>query len=181
MESIQERESGETQAPVPLFRRPKLCHPESTMSQRRLLSLAPALLAFAACSVVQTRPVQEMSDTSAALRAAKEVQADVLAPELYRQAADWYSSARVEYRLKNFMEAKEYADKSRKYAEQAEYESVRAGASRHDMPPPPPDLQPEPYEYPEPPGTPAAAAEAMMQQQQRQAHEAPPAPPPQAP
>lgn len=139
-------------------------------SARLRLAWGLALAAFtlASCSVIQTRPVQEMSDTAAALRAAKEVQADVLAPELFRQAADWYTSARSEYRLKNFYDAKEFADKARRYAEQAEYEAIRGGATRSDSsPPPPPDAEakPEPYDYPEPTGTPAAAYEEMMRQQ----------------
>jgi len=124
-----------------------------------------------------------MSDTSAALRAAKEVQADVLAPELFRQASDRYGSARNEYRLKNFSEAKEFASKARRYAEQAEFESVRSGARRQeDQPqPPPPDAVPEKYGYPEPTGTPAAAyeqrqREQAQQEQQQQASEPTPQP-----
>lgn len=112
---------------------------------------------LAGCSVLATRPVQEMSDTAAALRAAREVQADTLAPDLYRRSNEWFSKARHEYKFKNFQNAKDYADKARRYAEQAEFEAiknngVRADASNSDSAPPPP---PEPkYDYPTPTGTP---------------------------
>lgn len=86
------------------------------------------------------------------MRAAKEVQADVLAPELYRQADDWFFKARREFRLKNFRDAKEYAAKARRFAEQAEYEALRNGGNRADEPPPAPavDPRPAPYDYPSP-------------------------------
>ena len=105
---------------------------------------------LAGCSILYTRPVQEMSDTTAALRAAREVQADTLAPEFYRQANEWFSRAKHEYKFKNFKLAKEYADRARGFAEQAELESLRNGGIRSDLnppeaaPPPPP-----PYPYPE--------------------------------
>lgn len=96
-----------------------------------------------ACAVAATRPVQEMSDTGAALKAAKEVSADTLAPELYRQANEWFAKARNEYKLKNFKQAKDYADRSRRFAEQAEFESIKNGGNRQEVPndplsPPPP-------------------------------------------
>lgn len=98
---------------------------------------------LAGCSILATRPVQEMSDTWAAMRAAKEAQADTLAPELYRRAAEWFFRAKNEYKLKNFMLASEYAEKARLLAEQAEFESVQGnmGANRRTtpVPPPPPD------------------------------------------
>src|SRR4051812_15013227 len=98
----------------------------------RLLALVLPLLALslaagAGCSIFHSRPVQEMSDTQAAMRAAKEVQADTLAPEIYRQASDWWQRAKREYKLKNFAMAHEYADKARAFAEQAEFEAVRGG------------------------------------------------------
>ncbi|MGK5089104.1 DUF4398 domain-containing protein, partial [Bdellovibrionota bacterium FG-2] len=85
------------------------------------------------CSILTTRPVQEMSDTTAALRAAREVQADVLAPELYREASEWFFKARREYKFKNFNLAEEYAKNARELAEQAEFESLRAGANRTEL------------------------------------------------
>jgi len=65
-----------------------------------------------------------MSDALAALRAAKEVQADTLAPELYRQANEWYLQAQREYKFKNFYLAKIYIQKARGVAERAEIEAL---------------------------------------------------------
>jgi hypothetical protein len=91
--------------------------------------------AGAGCSLLATRPVQEMSDTSAALRAAKEVQADTLAPELFREANEWFLRARNEYKFKNFEQAKAYAVRARHLAEQAEFETIRSGGTRSESPP----------------------------------------------
>lgn len=89
-------------------------------------------LALCGCSIIATRPVQLMSDTSAAIRAAKEVQADTLAPELYRKANEWFFKAKREYKFKNFDLVNEYAEKARTFAEEAEFESVRNGGNRSD-------------------------------------------------
>lgn len=82
------------------------------------------------CSLFTPRPVQDMSQTSAALRAAKEVQADVLAPELFRQAAEIFAKAKREYKFKNFNFATIYAQKARRLAEEAEFEALRNGGNR---------------------------------------------------
>ena len=95
-------------------------------------------LSFGGCAITAIRPVQEMSNTTAALRAAKEVQADILAPELYRQANEWYLNANREYRLKNFKEAGEYSTKARRLAEQAEFLAIRNGGARNIKLPSPP-------------------------------------------
>jgi hypothetical protein len=143
---------------------------------------------FYSCSIMKTRPVQKMSDTSAAIRAAREVQADTLAPELFRQANEWFIKARNEYKFKNFDLAEEYIDKARKYAEQAEFESIRAGASRTDANAPSdpmadpmaaPEAAATPYAYPTPTGTPADAYEQRRQEELR-ASQPPAAPSPQA-
>lgn len=89
----------------------------------------------AACSLLYTRPVQDMSDTTAALRAAKEQQADVLAPELYREAQEWFYKARIEYKLKEFDIAQDYARRARRLAEQAEFEVLRGGGKSMETPP----------------------------------------------
>jgi hypothetical protein len=138
------------------------------------LTLGAAL--FSGCSIVETRPVQLMSDTATALRAAKQVQADSLAPELYRQSYEYFLLARNEYRFKNFELARRYASKSRRLAEQAEFEAVRNGAQRKPLDDAivdplagsdnlnlnnqAPEPTPAPYEYPTPQptiyGTPGA-------------------------
>ncbi len=82
-----------------------------------------------------------------AIKAAKEVGADVLAPELYRNALEHGQQARKEYRFKNFMHAKDLADQARVYAEKAEFESIRNGGKREAVPQDPlsdPSYAPEP-------------------------------------
>ncbi len=100
----------------------------------RLPSLVAAALILVGCAAVMTgRPTQEMSDTAAAIRAAREVQADTLAPDLFRLATEWFQKARREYKFKNFKEAKEYTELARRYAEQAEFEAIKGGATRNDV------------------------------------------------
>jgi hypothetical protein len=106
---------------------------------------------LSSCSVTAVRPSQEMSNMEVAIRAAKEVNADVLAPELYRLAAENGQLARREYRFKNFQDAKKLADKARNYAEKAEFESIRNGGKRESLPQ---DPLSEPSYAPEPLGTP---------------------------
>lgn len=113
------------------------------------------------CSVLSVKPSPDIANMEVAIRAAKEVSADVLAPELYRMALENGVRARREFRLKNFSVAREVADKARLYAEKAEYESIKNGGQREAIPTDPladPSYQVEPIE----PGSgdnPAAAAE----------------------
>lgn len=104
--------------------------------------------------------MQEMSDTIAALRAAKEVQADVLAPEIFREAREAFFKGKREYRLKNFALAKQLIDRSRTLAERAEFEALKSGATRSAAPPdpmaesqPPPASKPPEDEYQQKQGT----------------------------
>lgn len=69
-----------------------------------------------------------MSLAQAAFLAAKESGADVAAPNLYRQAEDYYLKAKSAYRRKYFNKAKEYAMTSKKFSEQAEYAANRKKA-----------------------------------------------------
>jgi hypothetical protein len=46
------------------------------------------------CSLTETRPIQLMAETSAAIQAAREVQAERLSPELFRQANEHFLKAR---------------------------------------------------------------------------------------
>lgn len=145
--------------------------------EERILSLlqnkffALFCILLSGCSILHTRPVQLMSDTAAAIRAAREVQADTLAPDYFRQANEWFFRAKNEYRLKNFKFAKENAEKARLYAEQAEFIAIQSGGSRTELPildpltdgplgsdkqpAPTPTPEPSPYSYPTPTGTPA--------------------------
>lgn len=117
-----------------------------------------------------------MSDAAAAMRAAKEVQADTLAPELFRQASEWFFKAKKEYKFKNFKLARDYGEKARRFAEQAEFEALRNGGNRSDVPPDPyanasdaptgPKGSEEPYDYPAPTGTPAESYEQRRQEEE---------------
>lgn len=87
-----------------------------------------------------------------AIRSAKEVGADNLSPDLYRNATEYSLKARKEYRLKNFQSAKQYADQARDFAEKAEFDSIRNGGKRETIPH---DPLSDPSYAPEPMGTPA--------------------------
>ncbi len=116
---------------------------------KRGLFLAPFFLI--ACSITAVRPAQEMSNMEVSLKAAKEVNADVLAPELFRSASEIGIRARRDYRFKNFESAKKLADQARSLAERAEFESLRNGAKRESIPT---DPLSEPSYAPVPIGTP---------------------------
>ncbi|MGE0614754.1 MAG: DUF4398 domain-containing protein [Bacteriovoracia bacterium] len=96
--------------------------------------IALLLLFGSSCAITATRPLQEMSDTAAALKAAKEVNADRYAPELYRQARELWFKARQEYKFKDYKEARESVRKARQYAERAEFEALASGAKREALP-----------------------------------------------
>ena len=95
-----------------------------------------------------------------AIRSAKEVSADLYAPELYRMSVETGQMARSEYKFKNFQNAKRLADVSRIYAERAEFESIRNGGKRDALPQDPlaePSSPAEPIATPIP-GDPNAGA-----------------------
>jgi hypothetical protein len=134
--------------------------PSSRFSFSKPLAWVSVLLICVSCSLFKTRPVQEMSDTAAALKAAKEAQADVIAPVLYREANEWWTKAKAEYKYKNFEAAENYAIKARKLAEQAEFEAIKNPSQRTESSvdtstsTPTPDVSPSPYAYPSPTPTP---------------------------
>ncbi len=117
-----------------------------------LFILAPLLTQ---CSIVAVRPAQDMSNMEVSLRAAKEVNADVLAPELFRRASEVSVDARKEYRFRNFESAKILANQAREYAERSEFEALRNGAKREVIPD---DPLSEPSYAPEPIATPTEPA-----------------------
>lgn len=81
------------------------------------------------CSLTATRPTQEMSNAEVALKAAKDLNADSLVPEIYRSAVDNYFKAKRDFRLKNFENAKRHALRATRLAEQAEFEAYRMGGA----------------------------------------------------
>lgn len=131
-----------------------------TNLMQRVLVGALSVFLFAACSVVAVRPAQEMSNMEVALKAAKEVSADTLAPELYRSALEKSLIARKEYRFKNFLQARKLANDARTIAEKAEYESIRNGAKREIAPE---DPLAEPSYAPEQTATPSVESPAPPQ------------------
>ena len=118
--------------------------------------LVPVFLcALLACSITAVRPAQEISNMETSIKAAKEVNADVLAPELFRSASELSLKAHREYRFKNFQAAKKLADQARVFAERAEFEALRNGAKREVVPV---DPLSEPSYAPETIGTPSGDA-----------------------
>lgn len=131
---------------------------------RALFLFSVLALAAPGCSLFHDRPVQLMSDTAAALKAAREVSADSLAPEKFRLANEAYFRAQNEYRLKNFAIAEKYAKRARRLAEESEFDALRQGSARTSLLPPDlPQGPPPPSTYEEPQGQ--LATEAMKQSQ----------------
>ena len=85
------------------------------------------------CSVATTRPVQEMSNAEAALKAAKDLHADTLSAEVYRAASETFYKAKREYRLKNFDVAKKLAIKTMRLSEEAEFEAYLKGGATPEI------------------------------------------------
>jgi len=83
------------------------------------------VLFVSACGLATTRPKLEMSMAQTAFMAAKEAQADVKAPGLYRKAEYYYLKAKSSYKRKYFNKAQQYAILSKKYSERAEYVAIR--------------------------------------------------------
>jgi hypothetical protein len=110
------------------------------------------VLASTGCSVIARRPSQEMADAAAALKAAREVQADTNSTDYFRLAEEMFFKARQEYRLKNFARAKKHAEQARELAEKAEFLSIRGGAVRSSISAPQ-------NEVPAPAGTPVPPAD----------------------
>jgi hypothetical protein len=81
------------------------------------------------CSLTATRPIQEMANAEIAIKAAKDLNADSLVPEIYRAAVDTYFKAKRDFRLKNFDASKKYALRAMRLAEQAEFEAYRMGGA----------------------------------------------------
>lgn len=77
------------------------------------------------CGLTATRPKLEMSMAQAAFVAARDAQADIKAPGLFRKAEFYYLKAKSSYKRKYFNKAKDYAVLSKTYSERAEYVAIR--------------------------------------------------------
>jgi len=85
------------------------------------------LLALAFCLGVTSchpRPVEDLVLADVALKAAQKVKADVLAPDQFRQAENFYLRAKKDYNDGYFDSAKKFANQARQIAEQAEYRAL---------------------------------------------------------
>jgi len=70
------------------------------------------------------RPVDDMILADVALKAAQKVKAEVLAPDTFRKAENFYLRAKKDFNEGYFESAKKFANQARQTAEQAEYQSV---------------------------------------------------------
>ncbi len=96
------------------------------MIKKNFVLLVIALQTFLlGCGLATTRPKMDMSYAQVAFMAAKEAQADVKAPGLFRKAEYYYLKAKSAYRRKYFNKAQQYAILSKKYSERAEYIAIR--------------------------------------------------------
>lgn len=77
------------------------------------------------CGLTTQRPKLEMRMAAAAFVAAKEANAESLAPNLFRKAETYYLKARSSYRRKYFNKAKQYAVLSKKFSEEAEFKAIK--------------------------------------------------------
>ncbi len=92
---------------------------------KRILTISLLSLILTACGLTTTRPKLEMSLAQVAFLAAKEAQADIKAPGLFRKAEYYYLKAKSSYKRKYFNKAQQYALLSKKYSEKAEYVAIR--------------------------------------------------------
>ena len=94
----------------------------SLPSRAYLLGL---IFVLASCGLGTTRPKKEMSMAAAAYLAAKESKAPIHAPNLFREAEEYYLKAKSAYKRKYFNKASQYAIISKRLAEKAEIKAVK--------------------------------------------------------
>jgi len=103
------------------------------------------MVGVAAC---HPRPVEDMVLADVALKAAQKVKADVLAPDVFRKAENFYLRAKKDYHEGYFDSAKKFAHEARQTAEQAEYRALvkqtelKGGGGIESTAPPAPESQP---------------------------------------
>ena len=82
--------------------------------------IALVLIITTACGLATTRPKLELSLAISAFNSAKESNAQVKAPHLYRKAEIYLLKGRSSYKRKYFNKAEQYLVLSRKFSEKAE-------------------------------------------------------------
>lgn len=82
------------------------------------------VLAGVVLSSCHPRPVEELVLADVALKAAQKVKADVLSPDAFRQAENYYLRAKKDYNEGYFESAKKFATEARQTAEIAEYKAL---------------------------------------------------------
>lgn len=70
------------------------------------------------------RPMDDMVLADVALKAAQKVKAEILAPDSYRKAENFYLRAKKDFNEGYFDSAKKFANEARMMAEQAEYQAL---------------------------------------------------------
>ena len=96
--------------------------------QNKNFFLCFILLFLFGCGLAETRPKMEMSFAAAAFSAAKKASAQTLSPTFYRKAEFYYLKAKASYRRKYFTKAKQYANLSKRFSEEAEFDAVKKAA-----------------------------------------------------
>lgn len=82
------------------------------------------ILLFLGMAGCHPRPIDDMILADVALKAAQKVKAEVLAPDTFRRAENYYLRAKKDFNEGYFESAKKYAHQARQTAERAEYQSV---------------------------------------------------------
>jgi hypothetical protein len=90
-----------------------------------LVSIALILSLSFSCSLGTNRPKLEMSLAASAFVAAKEANARVVTPGLFKKAEVYFLKAKSAYKNKYFGQAKQYAILSKQFSEQAEYQAIK--------------------------------------------------------
>jgi hypothetical protein len=113
------------------------------------------VLFFSAC---HPRPIEDFVLADVALKAAQKVKADALAPDIYRKAENFFLRAKKDYADGYYDSCKNFSNKARIHAEQAEFIALKKQADLKDKaidddaveapPPPPAPGQPPPEATP---------------------------------
>lgn len=96
--------------------------------------MALTAFCFSGCSTFKSRPFKQMAYAESAVQAAVLAGSET-SPEaapIFQLAKDQLARARAFYRLKNFKNARLFAVKARRLAEEAEWRSIHANSDSQD-------------------------------------------------